>query len=153
MLAVPGSKVRCLRENKIHLPVPVTLNIRGFMYCGILRVEYPQYFEIMCCGDCYAGSISGFNTVEHCCTSSISGFSTAGFAKYRQYFVRWFCQYCEFSEYQNTLNKRSILLRVRAGPAEVLIGWLIGDTPLNTTCWDVTFWHRVDYAPTNKRKT
>ena len=28
---------------------------------------------------------------------------------------------------------------LRAGPAEVLIGWSIGDAPLNITYWDVIF--------------
>ena len=41
---------------------------------------------------------------------------------------------------------------LRAGPAEVLIFLLIGDAP-NIIYWHVLFLHRVDHAPTNKRKT
>ena len=42
---------------------------------------------------------------------------------------------------------------LRAGPAEMLIRWLSGDAPPNSTYWDVHFPLCVDHAPTNKRKT
>ena len=53
--------------------------------------------------------------VEYLCTSSISGICTSGTAKYWQYFVQLVLRVlvlrvlCEYSEYQNTLNMRSIL--------------------------------------------
>ena len=49
------------------------------------------------------------------------------------------------------LDAKKVPRVVRAGSAEVLIGWLIGDAPLNITYWDVFFYTvSTMHQPTNK---
>ena len=80
-----------------------------FGLCTAGYWEYSQYYEIVY-GNGNSLSIPGLSTVEYCCcTLCISGFCTAGTAKYWQHFFGWYCEYCGYSDYQNNLIMYSIL--------------------------------------------
>ena len=69
--------------------------------------EYSQHFEVPHCGYFRTRSISGFDTVDSPCTSSIAGFCTAGTANTTGLEVfrvlqalavfrpLWYCSCCE----------------------------------------------------------
>ena len=82
------------------------------MYCG--HCEYSQRFEVLQ----YCGHFRT-HTVFRCSImlwilpvhQGISGFCTSGILQVLGYFVSWYCSYCEYLQFQNTVisNMRRIL--------------------------------------------
>ena len=60
----------------------------GWDLCTAGYCEYSQYLKTLYFGYCHTRSFSRLNTVGYCCTSTMSGFCTAGTANDRRYFVR-----------------------------------------------------------------
>ena len=84
-----------------------TRSILGFDTAS--TASTPSISGVYTFGYFHTRSISGLDSVVTPCTRSTLGFDTLQYCLYLKYFGVLYCSYFEYSQYQNSLNMRSIL--------------------------------------------